>query len=514
MSPDVNRQEPDPNVKEKTPSEFERTLHSTDFTQQNFSADVTSMESETPRLPIRRPRFDELKQIANYQIIRELGVGGMGKVFEAEDSLLHRRVAIKVMKPDLPDEREAKERFIREARAAAAVTHDHIVTIYQVGEDLGYPFLAMQLLQGENLDQRLKKMTQLPIPEILRIGSEIARGLSAAHEKGLVHRDIKPANIWLESPRDRVKILDFGLARPTEASTQLTNTGMVMGTPAYMSPEQSRGEPLDSRCDLFSLGCILYQMCTGIRPFDGPTFVTIIRNLELHQPTEVKALNPSVPTALNNLIMRLLAKHPNDRPHSAHEVVETLETIHPAEVRTFFESTTPTTPTPSFLSNIRTPTPEPKVRAKPVLPTIKNPTPIVPLQRVTLPELSRPVSSFQYPTVNQEQSVPWSPTPKSRSSGCFLIAFLLLCLGGGGGYYYFEIYDRGTLVIQTDDPNAVIDIIQDGVVKHQSITRREFSLRPGGYQVVLDKPKGAELDHSKVTIERGKSVTIKVLRPR
>ncbi|HVK07726.1 MAG TPA: serine/threonine-protein kinase, partial [Gemmataceae bacterium] len=203
-------------------------------------------------------------KFGTYRSVRELGSGGMGVVYEAEDEWLHRRVALKVLRTDLPSEQRARDRFLREARAMAAVDDDHVVHIYQVGEQDGRPYMAMQLLEGETLESRLRREPRLPPREAARIGREIALGLAAAHAKGLVHRDVKPSNVWLEAPTGRVKLLDFGLALLRNGA-DLTTSGFVIGTPTYMSPEQARGEDLDGRTDLFSLGAILYQMTTGAR---------------------------------------------------------------------------------------------------------------------------------------------------------------------------------------------------------------------------------------------------------
>src|SRR5262249_6859878 len=201
---------------------------------------------------------------------------------------------------------QARQRFLREARAAAAVEHEHVVVIYQVGEDRGIPFLAMQLLQGESLADRLQREPPLPLPEALRIGREIAVGLAAAHDKGLIHRDVKPGNVWLESPGGRVKLLDFGLARAVADDTGVSQAGTVVGTPAYMAPEQGRGEPVDARCDLFSLGCVLYQMCTGQPPFRGNNTVALLLAVARDQPSPPCQLNPDLPLPLSDLVMQLL----------------------------------------------------------------------------------------------------------------------------------------------------------------------------------------------------------------
>jgi serine/threonine protein kinase len=251
----------------------------------------------------------------------------MGVVFRAEDPMLGREVALKVMNPALAADEANRERFLREARAVASLKHDHVVTIHQVGVERGIPFLAMQLLQGEILQHRLMSETALPLPEVLRIGREIAEGLTAVHAGGLIHRDIKPSNVWLEQGSGRVKILDFGLARPLTEDQPLTLVGGMVGTPAYMSPEQSAGGPLDARGDIFSLGCVLYQMATGRMAFGGGSPLRILQALATANPPPPHKLAPSIPRSLSALIMRLLAKNPNDRPGSAAEVVAELAAI-------------------------------------------------------------------------------------------------------------------------------------------------------------------------------------------
>jgi WD40 repeat protein len=270
---------------------------------------------------------DEIGRLGPYRVLEVLGSGGMGVVFLAEDPQLQRRVALKVMLPGLAASAAARQRFLREARAAAALEHDHIVPIYQVGEDRGVPFLAMQLLRGESLERRLRREGALPPAEVLRIGREIAEGLAAAHGCGLIHRDIKPANVWLEGERGRVKILDFGLARATRDDSQLTGTSVLVGTPAYMAPEQAKNAHVDPRCDLFSLGCVLYQLSTGAKPFQGTNALTTVLALTTEQPLPPRRLNPDVPPALDDLILRLLAKDREGRPPSARAVVEALAGI-------------------------------------------------------------------------------------------------------------------------------------------------------------------------------------------
>ena len=269
--------------------------------------------------------------MAGYRLLKKLGEGGMGMVLEAEDMRLNRRVAIKVMKPEIAAKGIHRERFLREAQAAARVEHDHIVPIFQVGEENGVPFIAMPFLKGEPLDVRLKR-ARLDLPEIISIGRQTAEGLAAAHEQGLIHRDIKPANIWLEETEAggvRVKILDFGLARLSGDQANLTQSGAVMGTPAYMAPEQARGRAVDHRADLFSLGCILYELSTGKRPFTGPNTMAVLSSLALDVPPEPITLNPQLPPELSRLIAKLLLKDPAKRISSANDVVETLKKLLP-----------------------------------------------------------------------------------------------------------------------------------------------------------------------------------------
>jgi serine/threonine protein kinase len=270
---------------------------------------------------------DELGRLGPYRVLKVLGAGGMGVVFRAEDPQLQRIVALKAMLPTLAVGGSARQRFLREARAAAAIKHDHIVTIHQVGEDRGVPFLAMEVLEGQPLDERLQRETKLPIEEVVRIGREIAEGLQAAHERGLIHRDIKPANLWLEGKRGRVKILDFGLARAADEQEQLTQQGAIVGTPAYMAPEQARGNAMDARCDLFSLGVVLYRLCSGQAPFKGTDMVSTLMEVATHDPPPPARINPATPVSLSDLVMQLLEKDPARRPASAAEVVAALQTL-------------------------------------------------------------------------------------------------------------------------------------------------------------------------------------------
>jgi eukaryotic-like serine/threonine-protein kinase len=269
----------------------------------------------------------ELGRLGDYRVLNLLDQGGMGLVFLAEDLRLGRRVALKVMKPTVAANEECRLRFLREARAAAAVEDDHIVPIYQVGEEIGIPYLAMPLLKGETLRQRLRR-GRLSVPELLRLGRQVAQGLAAAHAHGLIHRDIKPDNVWLEAgPENRVKILDFGLALLSREQGHLTQSGLVVGTPAYMAPEQARGQPLDARADLFSFGCLLYEAATGKSPFAKKDMMATLSSLAIDAPDEPRTLNPELPPALVEFMGRLLEKDPARRLSSAAEAVAILKAL-------------------------------------------------------------------------------------------------------------------------------------------------------------------------------------------
>jgi hypothetical protein len=266
----------------------------------------------------------EIGRLGSYRVLHELGSGGMGVVFLAEDLVLRRQVALKVMHLALAATPGACERFLREARATAALSHDHVVRIHQVGEDRGVSFLAMELLRGETLAARLQRAGRPPLDEVVRLGREIVAGLAAAHAQGLIHRDVKPANVWLEADIGRVKLLDFGLARVAGEDAFLTQPGMIVGTPAYMAPEQAGGRRVDARGDLFSLGCVLYELCTGHVPFPGAGAAATLLAVRTASPPTPRQVNRQIPAALSDLVMRLLAKDPAQRPATAEGVAREL----------------------------------------------------------------------------------------------------------------------------------------------------------------------------------------------
>jgi len=417
---------------------------------------------------------DELGRLGQYRVLKKLGAGGMGMVLLAEDMLLHRQVALKVMLPQYAASEQARERFLREARAAAKVEHENVVTILQVGEDNDVPFLAMPFLKGKPLDEVLEKKRKLPVAEALRIAAEMAEGLGAAHAMGLIHRDIKPGNVWLETKARKesekrkdetepppssykVKLLDFGLAR-SEDDTKLTQSGALIGTPAYMAPEQAKGESIDARADLFSLGCVLYVMLTGQRPFKGENTISLLTALALENPAAPQILNPDVPKEVSEFTMWLLEKNPNDRPASASEVATELAELRgdQAADETRLAGST---------------------------------------------KRLRPIKS----------------SAKQKRSWLGRVAVILAVVAGltVGGLYLGGVIlvptPRGTLVIEIDDPNVEVLVKQGGVKLFDPTTKRQLDLKVGDYEIdIADTKEGWKFSTKEFTITRDGATKVKI----
>jgi serine/threonine-protein kinase len=288
------------------------------------------------------------KTIGRYEILDELGHGAMGSVFRAKDPAMDRLVAVKTILAAALDGElgsEYRQRFLREARAAGALAHPGIVPVFDVGEEDGMPYLVMEFVRGQTLDAAMKKGVRFSLERICEIGQQIAEALGHAHHHGVIHRDIKPANILLTSPEaynsEQAKITDFGVAKM--AAGGITTTGQLLGTPAFMPPEQFTGAPLDGRADLFSLGVILYWLATGEQPFGGETISTVSYKIVHTEPIPPSKLNPAIPAALEAIILKCLVKNPDERYQTGEELAQALAQLHSDGQEPSLQSTAPLT---------------------------------------------------------------------------------------------------------------------------------------------------------------------------
>lgn len=300
---------------------LEKPLHEIDA---SVIADAVEHDAEWRKWLEPSDDPQSLGALGDYEIDELVGRGGMGLVFRARDRKLNRTVAVKALTPALLSNPMAVRRFVREAQAAAAVSHDHVVTIHAIEEQAQPPRIVMQFIQGQSLQEKIDRVGALDLRSILRMGRQIALGLAAAHQQGLVHRDIKPSNILLENGVERVQLTDFGLARAVD-DIGVTRTGQITGTPQYMSPEQALGKTIDHRTDLFSLGCVLYAMCTGQAAFRADSAVAVMHRIVHEQQRPIVELNEDIPVWLVEVVQKLLAKDANERFQSANEVAERLE---------------------------------------------------------------------------------------------------------------------------------------------------------------------------------------------
>jgi WD40 repeat protein len=396
----------------------------------------------------------QLGRLGHYAVHEVIGRGGMGIVLKAFDQTLHRFVAIKALAPQLATSAAARQRFVREARAAAAVRNEHVIDIHAVEGGNAPPYLVMEYISGLSLQERLDQTGPLELETILRIGMQTAAGLAAAHAQGLVHRDVKPANILLENGVERVKITDFGLARAAD-DCSLTQSGVVAGTPYYMAPEQAGGSALDHRADLFSLGSVLYALCTGRPPFRADSTMAVLKRVCEDTPRPIQEINPKVPEWLAAIVAKLHAKSPDDRFQSAAEVGELLS---------------------QHLAHLQQPAHVPA------------PAAVVPARR----ERQR---------------------PEPRRRRWLVAAVLLLVLLGGFSLTEASgvtqvvatvvriLTPDGILVVESEDPAVKVTIEGDGGLVITGAGPQEVRLRPGSYRLLASKD-GKVVQTELVTITR------------
>ncbi|HEY7422831.1 MAG TPA: serine/threonine-protein kinase [Gemmataceae bacterium] len=404
-------------------------------------------------------------RLGHYEVQEVVGRGGMGVVLKAFDEALHRVVAVKVMASQLATSAPARRRFAREARAAAAVSHDHVVTIHAV-EDVGpLPYIVMQYVAGASLQERLDRTGPLPLAEILRIGTQTASGLAAAHAQGLVHRDVKPANILLENGIERAKLTDFGLARAVDDAS-LTQSGTVAGTPAFMSPEQADGKPVDHRSDLFSLGSVLYAMCTGRPPFRASTVLGVLRRVCEETPTSVRQINPEVPDWLAAVVEKLHAKDPAARFQSAAEVEELLGQL---------------------LAHVQHPS-------------------VAPLSAVAKSAgqplaLDRPARRNRWAVAAAVVVATFAVLGTTEVTGVTHVRATVIRV----------FTPEGTLIVETDDPAVKVVVEGDGDLVITGAGPQEVRLRVGSYKLRATKDgQPVKLDRDLVNITRGDRQIVRV----
>ena len=401
---------------------------------------------------------NSLGRFGRYEIKEILGRGGMGVVMRGYDPALARHSAIKVLAPELATSASARNRFSCEAKSAAAVVHEHVIPIQTVDEERGLPYLVMPVLEGKSLEQRVGVTGPLGLKEVLRIGRQIASGLAAAHAQGLVHRDVKPANILLENGVERVVITDFGLARAMD-DANMTQSGIIAGTPQYMSPEQARGNDVDHRSDLFSLGSVLYFMCTGRSPFRAETTMGVLHRITNDTPRSLRTINSDVPVWLQDVIERLLEKDPDRRFQSATEVADLLG---------------------EWLAHVQQPDVAP-----------------------------RPADLGKRLTSSSGERSRWriSNVTLSITGGLlFLLAAAVIVLE----------WNKGTLTIECDSRQVAVRIMKgDKVYDRMTVTPSDHSVRlaAGQYVVQIDgEYDGLKVEDEVVTVTRGNTQVVRIIQ--
>jgi serine/threonine protein kinase len=444
----------------------------------NGNPSQTLSDSRTPGAPaldfLAPPeKPGQLGHLGRYEVVEVIGQGGNGIVLRALDPTLNRFVAIKVLAPQLATSAAARKRFEREAKAAAAIRNEHVIGIHEVDEINGLPYLVMEYISGVSLQDRIDRRGPLKLEEILRIGMQAATGLATAHAQGLIHRDIKPANILLENGVERVKITDFGLARAVDDAS-LTQSGVVAGTPQYMAPEQARGETLDHRADLFSLGSVLYFMCTGRPPFRATETMAVLKRVCDDTPRPIRGINPEIPDWLCAIIAKLQAKNVADRFQTASQVADQLN---------------------QQLAHVQRPTQAPKPATLESLPPVAPPRP-------------------------KEQSAAhvWVPI----LAGVAVVAIVLLAKYPPN--FLRALTNNGLLMVEVEDEISPVKVLvlRDGhqVTMIDTQFANEAQLPPGLYQLQLiggsrhfepgEPWRGIGLSSEQVTVARGEQARVHV----
>ena len=404
-----------------------------------------------------------------YEVIERVGLGGMAEVYRARDELLGREVAVKVLNDKLSGDKSFVERFRREAQAAANLSHPNIVSLYDYGSDEGANFIVMELIDGRGLERIIADEGPLLPERAAEMASDVARALERAHATGLVHRDIKPSNIMITS-YGQTKVTDFGIARAVGDGDQtMTQTGMVIGTASYLSPEQAQGNPVDARSDVYALGCVLYEMLTGAPPFKGDTPLSIAYKHVREDATPPSTVNPDVPTALDAIVMKALAKNPDNRYQSAREMRDDLQRFLAGE----------------------------QIHATPLL---AGTTTVAPAA----------ASGTQVIRRDEEEWVD-EPEPERRRAGMYVVAALLIL-----GVFALLAYLLANNLLGEDEPTATAVRVPE-VVNEDQDEAREI-LEKKGFEVAVErkasnKQEGIVIEQDPEAgerLEKGETVTITV----
>lgn len=384
-------------------------------------------------------------KIGHYTILSELGRGGMGIVYKAREESLDRFVAIKVLTEKLTEDNTYLQRFVREARAAAGISHPNIVQIFFVGEEGGKPYFVMEYVTGRSLSQILREEGKIGNPRAAQMILQAAHGLAAAHDKGIIHRDIKPANLILDD-RGMVKIADFGLAMPVAQETRLTATGMLVGTPGYLAPEQCMGEKVDNRTDIYALGVTFYELLAGAPPFRGESPLALLRQILDEQPPDLATLNPDVDAETRAMVAKMIAKDRAQRYQDCHAIVADLEDYlakHGVRSMTAGLAVRPTSPAAKNVETVVIPQTLPDIPMKaPQTQPSALPVPVVVPVGASVPMAPPPPVAAQAPDplVDPMPPPPTPPTPGLSSGALLAIALvLLLLLGGGATAAFFAV---------------------------------------------------------------------------
>jgi serine/threonine protein kinase len=371
------------------------------------------------------------EKIGQYTVVSQIGRGGMGVVYKARDESLNRFVAIKVLNEQLTEDSTFLQRFVREAQAAAGLSHPNIVQIFFIGEDNGHPYFVMEFVSGRSLDQLLRAEGRIDNPRASQLILQAAHGLSAAHDKGIIHRDIKPANLILDD-RGLLKIADFGLALPVDAHTQLTATGMFVGTPGYLAPEQVSGEKADHRTDIYALGVTFYLLLTGTPPFRGESPLALVKQIMDSEPADVSSLNPNVDAATRRILSRMIAKDRAQRYQNCHELVADLEEYLATQgVRSMTAGLATRTASSSLAATSAAATQAIDSHAAATMIQAKDESPTLPEAPLAAPNTQPDAAAAVPPVVAQPRR------STSRAAVVVVVVILILLLGGGIGAAVF-----------------------------------------------------------------------------